>query len=139
MLVAIVLGSICGKTLYDKYLSSKELANDEGELYFLQEGVYTSKKALKNNTKNITPKLVITKDKKYYVYVGITKDIYNASKIKKLYNKKGYKINNEIKKVKDKNFIDNVNQFDTLMTNANSDDIMTIEEVILSNYQELIS
>ena len=139
MLIAVLLGSICGNIIYKKYDTSKKIAKDYQEVYFLEEGVYNSKESLTNNTKDLNPKLVINKDNKYYVYVGITKDLYNASKIKKLYNKQGYKIYNKIKKVSNKQFIDNVNQFDMLMMNANNSDIFTIEKVILSNYEELIS
>ena len=139
MLIAIILGTICGKIVYKQYNGSKKIAKDYQELYFLQEGVYNSKESLDNNTKDINPKLVVNKDKKYYVYVGITKDLYNASKIKRFYRKKGYKIYNKVKKVNNKEFVNNVNEFDILMMNANNSDIFVIEEVILSNYKELIS
>ena len=66
MLIAVSLGSICGSIFYKKYNSAKKIVKDYKEVYFLQEGVYTSKKSLEDNTKDINPKLVVNKDDKFY-------------------------------------------------------------------------
>ena len=74
MALAIVLGGVSGKLLFSKYENIDQLVfRDDKKVYFLEEGVYSTKKSLDSNTKEINPKLVVKDDDKYYVYVGITK------------------------------------------------------------------
>lgn len=139
MTIAILLGGFSGKLLFSEYENTSYVFKEGKKLYFLQEGVYSSKESLDSNTKEINPKLVITNNDKYYVYVGITGSSNNASKIKQLYNEKGYSIYEKEMKVNNLEFINNIDQFDILLDNASSDqDISTIQEVVLSNYEDLV-
>lgn len=88
--VATILGGISGKLLFSKYENIDKLVfNENKKVYLLQEGVYSSKSSLDSNTKDISPKLVVKNNDKYYVYVGITKNYNNAKKIKKCIMTKG--------------------------------------------------
>lgn len=140
MIVAIVLGGISGKILFSKYENIDKYAFKENEkVYFIQEGVYSSKSSLDNNTKDINPKLVVKDKDEYYVYVGITKNKNNAEKIKKIYNNKGYSVYNKQKNISNSEFLNNVEQFDILIKNTKLErDISTIQEVVLSNYEEMV-
>lgn len=139
MAVAVLLGSLCGKALYLKYKNASNVFNEGKKLYFLQEGVYSSKKSMEDNTKDINPKLVIPSKNKYYVYVGITGNVNNISKIKNMYESKGYSIYEKQIDVNNEEFINNIDQFDILVDSTkNNNDISTIEEVILANYEDLI-
>ena len=138
--VATILGGIGGKLLFSKYENIDELVfNENKKVYLLQEGVYSSKSSLDSNTKDISPKLVVKNNDKYYVYVGITKNYNNAKKIKKMYNDKVYNIYQKEKNIKSDEFLNNVEQFDVLVENTKKEqDISTIQEVILSNYEEMV-
>ncbi len=138
--VATILGGISGKFLFSKYENIDKLVfNENKKVYLLQEGVYSSKSSLDSNTKDISPKLVVKNNDKYYVYVGITKNYNNAKKIKKMYNDKGYNIYQKEKNIKSDEFLNNVEQFDVLVENTKKEqDISTIQEVILSNYEEMV-
>ena len=140
MIAAIILGGISGKILFSKYQDiDKYIFNSEKKVYFLEEGVYSSKKSLENNTKDITPKLVVKDNDKYYVYVGITKNIDNANKIKKIYTDKGYSIYQKEKNITDSEFLSNIEQFDILIESTKKErDISTIQEVVLANYEEMV-
>lgn len=139
MTVAIILGGLSGKILYNKYKSVSTVFDESKQLFFLQEGVYSTKESMEKNTKNINPKLIIPNNNKYHVYVGITGNYNNVSKIKKMYENKGYSIYEKKIDVSNKEFINNIDQFDILIDSTNSDnDISTIEEVILSNYEDLL-
>ena len=71
--------------------------------------------------------------------MGITKNYNNAKKIKKMYNDKGYNIYQKEKNIKSDEFLNNVEQFDVLVENTKKEqDISTIQEVILSNYEEMV-
>lgn len=140
IIIAVILGGVSGKILFSKYenLDNYVFSNDK-KVYFLEEGVYSTKKSLENNTKDINPKLVVRDDDKYYVYVGITKNQENAKKIKKMYTDKGYSIYEKEKNITDTEFLNNIEQFDVLVESTKKErDISTIQEVILSNYEEMI-
>ena len=140
MVVAIILGGISGMFLFSKYKDTSYVFNENKKLYFLEEGVYSTKESLESNTKDINPKLVIQDDNKYHVYVGITSDFRNVSKIKKMYKDKGYSIYEKEIEVDNSEFTSNISQFDILLESSKNDsDISTIEEVVLSNYENLIS
>lgn len=140
MVVAIILGGISGMILFSKYKDTSYVFNENKKLYFLEEGVYSTKESLESNTKDINPKLVIQDDNKYHVYVGITSDFRNVSKIKKMYKDKGYSVYEKEIEVDNSEFTANISQFDILLESSKNDsDISTIEEVVLSNYENLIS
>ena len=107
--------------------------------YFIQEGVYSSKEIMTENTKDIQVKTVDTINNKQYVYLGITRDNNNAKKIKDIYEKKGYQIYIKEQNLSNEEFYNNVTQFDILVNSTDKDsEILTIEEVVLANYEELI-
>lgn len=140
MAVAIILGGISGMFLFSKYKDTSYVFNDNEKLYFLEEGVYSSKESLESNTKNINPKLVIEKDNKYHVYVGITGNTSNVAKIKKMYKNKGYSVYEKEVEINNSEFFSNVGQFDILLDSSKNDrDITTIEEIVLSNYEDLVN
>ena len=107
--------------------------------YFIQEGVYSSKEIMAENTKDILVKTVDTLNNKQYVYLGITRDNNNAKKIKDIYEKKGYQIYIKEQNLSNEEFYNNVTQFDILVNSTDKEsEILTIEEVVLANYEELI-
>lgn len=139
MAVAIVLGTFTGKFLFSKVKSDSTVFSEREDIYFLQEGVYSSEESLNSNTKNISPKLVVKEDNKYYVYVGISKNLEVIKKIKNIYDKKGYPTYQKLVKVGNTEFLSNVEQYDLLSKGANKDnDLLTIQDVVLSNYEELV-
>ena len=138
MTVAILFGGLCGKILYQKYEDTSLVFNEEEKVYFLQEGVYSSEDSLNRNTKDISPKLVAKENDQYYVYVGISKSKDGIEKIKDIYEEKGYTTYQKEKNVTDESFLTNLSQYDILLDSAKtSDDILTIQEVVLSNYEEI--
>ena len=137
--IFVVLGAICGNYLYQKAPDSISVFQEDNAYYFLQEGVYSSKEIMQENAGDLTNKLTILEDNKYYVYVGITKTRENAEKIQKIYKDMGYQTYINEMKLDNEEFSNNVVQFDLLVKESDSaDDILTIEEVVLANYEELI-
>lgn len=139
MVASIILGSLCGKVLYSNYKNTNSVFASKEKVYVLQEGVYTSLSSLNRNTKDINPKTIVKKDNQYYVYVGITRDLEKLKKLKKVYNKKGYATYQKEINVDDAIFLANLDQYDLLLDSAKtSDDVLAIQEVVLSNYEELV-
>ena len=139
-LASIILGALSAMLLNSTY--KEKLVNtfsEEKTYYFIQEGVYSSKEIMTENTKDIQVKTVDTINNKQYVYLGITRDNNNAKKIKDIYEKKGYQIYIKEQNLSNEEFYNNVTQFDILVNSTDkASEILTIEEVVLANYEELI-
>ena len=135
--IFIGIGFILGNIIFEKNNLFKK--SNQETYYFLQEGVYSNKDILQNNLKNITKKTIDYEEDKYYVYIGITKDLEVAEKLQKIYEEKGYKIIQKEKNINSEEFSVNVDQFDLLIKSTSEEDqILTIEEVVLANYEEII-
>ena len=94
---------------------------------------------MKENIKDLTNKLIVLEDDKYYVYVGITKDKKIAERLKKIYKDQGVQTYIKDVFIDNEEFSNNVTQFDLLVNESSLvDDVLTIEEVILANYEEII-
>lgn len=94
---------------------------------------------MQENTKDLLVKTVDSKNDKQYVYLGITRDEKNAKKLKEIYENKGYQIYIKEQNLSNEEFYNNVTQFDILINSTNKEsEILTIEEVVLANYEELI-
>lgn len=139
-LIFILFGVISGYILNVRFnLNSIRTFKEEPKYYFLQEGIYSSLDILKENTKSLDVKLINKENDKYYVYLAITTKKENADKIKKIYDKKGYQTYIKEINLSNEEFYNNVIQFDLLIEHANKEEeILTIEEVVLANYEEII-
>lgn len=132
----IGLGFFSGELIFGSKKDIFKNFNSKDTYYFLEEGVYIDKKDL--NKDYVSKRLVEKSNKKYYVYVGITKDKEVIEKLKDIYNSRGISLSIKEKEVNSKEFFENVSQFDFLIKQTTEEDeILTIEEVILSNYEEI--
>lgn len=138
-IILIGLGFHLGNTLFNTKANILEIGKKKNEFYFLQEGVYSSKESVNSNMKHLSSKIIKKENEKYHVYVGITKDKNIAEKLKNIFQKKGYQIIIKEKEKASAEFSANVEQFDLLIkATDDEDEILTIEEVVLANYEESI-
>ena len=130
--IFLVSGLVVGNNLYNKVdLSTIQVFSEKNNYYLLEEGVYSKKEIMQSETRDLNPKVYEEKNGKYYVYVGITGNKDNAEKIQNIYKDSGFNI-----KI---NEISNLKQLDILINNTNNqDEILTIEEVVLSNFNKKI-
>ena len=136
-IIILITGIIVGRNIY---LSKTTQAFSNKDIYyFIQEGVYSSKSIMEENIKNMDLKVVDEIDNKYYVYLGITKDENIAKKLKEIYESLGYQIYIKELSLSNEEFNNNVTQFDLLINASTSTkEILTIEKVVLANYEEII-
>ena len=83
--------------------------------------------------------MVLEENGIYNVYAGITTKLSNASKIKDMYEKDN--VTSVIKPIIIDNveFINNLKQYDVLLSEVDSkDNLISINDVIISDYEELI-
>lgn len=137
--IFLIGGAFFGKYLYQNSSLAQAVFQQKEAFYFLQEGVYSSSEVMHENVKDLANKLTVKEDNKYYVYLGITKSKENAQKIKKIYDEMGYSTYIKEVNLSNDEFSSNVEQFDILVKESSStDDVLTIEEVVLANYDEII-
>lgn len=136
----LVTGLVVGNNLYSKIDPSVlSTFKESNEFFLLQEGIYNDKESMQNQTRDINPKVYEIKDDKYYVYVGITSNKDIAEKLKEIYKKNNIDVYIKNIKIKDKDFINNLNQFDILIESTNNpNEVLTIEEVVLSGFNNKI-
>ena len=136
-IIILITGIIVGRNIY-LYKSTQVFSNKD-IYYFIQEGVYSSKSIMEENIKNMDLKVVDEIDNKYYVYLGITKDENIAKRLKEIYESEGYQIYIKEVSLSNEEFNNNVTQFDLLINATTSEkEILTIEKVVLANYEEII-
>ena len=143
MLVAILIGAVLGNFLFEQYkLESETVIKEVNSTYFLVEGTYSTEtqetKAVTSNT-DIDPYIIVKEDANYIVYLAITASNDNLEKLKKMYKEKN--VNTSIKKmsIENEEFLATLEQMDILLNNAKTnDEITSITEVVLANYQEFV-
>ena len=132
LLVAIIIGFVLGSTIYNSF--KRNLDDSKYNAYLIQIGSF--KDDLEVNPNNY---LVLEEDGIYNVYAGITTKLSNATKIKNMYEKDN--ISSVIKPTVINNieFISNLEQYDLLLSEVeNKDNLLSINDVIISEYEELI-
>ena len=113
--------------------------DNEYNSYLLQLGVYNSKEEMNKKVKNIDSYMVIERNNKYYVYLGISTKKKNAEKLKEVFNEQNIDVSIKKSVINNIEFMSNLEQFDILLDNAtNNEDIMKVNEVILSSYEEMV-
>lgn len=138
-IIFIFIGFILGKMIFGNKIDLLKKIYNMDTYYFLQEGVYSDRSILQNNLSKLNKKVIDYNNDKFYVYVGITKDIKVAKKIKKIYKNMGISVYQKEKDISSSEFSNNVTQFDLLINATDEDDeILTIEEVVLANYDEIV-
>lgn len=137
-LLSIIIGFIIGKIIFNNKDILK-LSKEEDIYYFIQEGTYYDNNILENSMTSIKHKVFERKDDKIHVYIGITKSLDVAEKLINIYAKKDISTSIKEKSISNIEFKNNIEQFDLLIRDANSiDEILTIEEVVLANYEEIV-
>lgn len=129
-----LLSFLVADVVYQKYLEST--LGENGNVYFLQQGVYTNKESIKNIAANY---ITVTEENKYYTYLGMTMDKSLAEKIKDIYNEKKIPVYIKQVNVSNQEFLNELSQYDILL--KNTDDFSQIEnilETILSTYEETL-
>ena len=140
IVIAIVIGIIIGKYVFDqtKDEAKSVINNTDNYIYLMQYGVYNDIDNMKSSVENLNNYLYIKEDDGHHVYVGITKNEKNLSKIgdflgvtENIYNKR-VKVNNM-------EFLESLDQYDALIEQTDDKEVViNAEKQILSKYEELV-
>lgn len=138
LIIAIVSGALLGHTLFEKFKEEEQTVfNDMSPIYFLREGVYDNLEYALTSANKFDTKIIVKEKAKYYLYLAISKSEDNLASIKKIYNDKNLVV--ETKNISNESFLTALEQMENLFKKASSDEEkLTIEKVILANYEELV-
>lgn len=139
-IIFVIFGFLMGEVIFtNKDVILDSINNRSERYYFLQEGIYSDQEILENNLSKITHKIIDYNNDKFYVYVGITKNKDVADKLQRIYEQQGIQVIQKEKALDNEEFSNDVTQFDLLINATNEkEEILTIEEVVLAGYDELI-
>jgi len=142
ILSALLVGFLLAKFMinqYDKKENLKTVFNSYETLYFIQQGVYSTKESMEKNMSDFAYYIYNIENDKYYTYIGITKTKENSDKLKGFYEKLGYITYIKEINVDNIGFVELLNQYDQLLeTTEDENTIKAICSQVLSKYEELI-
>lgn len=121
---------------YDKNPVSLPVFNQTETAYLIQQGVYSSYESMQNNTTNLTDYIYSNLDGMFYVYIAMTLNEENVSKLQDYYKEKGITTIVKTTTLTDSDLITSIKQYDTILNQTN--DNMTIKEIckqVLSKYK----
>lgn len=140
--LSIVVGFFTTKFMFDQY-SNKEILTpvfNQGEnLYFIQQGVYSSVDSIKENLKNFNNYIYTIINSKYYVFIGITKNQEIVNKMQEFYKDNGYVTYVKEFKVRNKEFLMVVDNYDAVLKETNDEEVIkTVINQTIAKYKELV-
>ena len=124
---------------YDDKEGLTPVFNEQETLYFTQQGVYSTKESMMENTKMFPNYIYTIIDDKYYCFIGITKNKKNALKIKEFYKQKGYITYVKELKIGENEFLNVIEEYDLLLEKTEEEEtIEKIVEEVIQKYKELV-
>ena len=138
LIIAIASGTVLGHTLFEKFKEEEQTVfNYKTPVYFLREGVYDNLNYALENANKFATKIIVKDKAKYYLYLAISKNEDNLAMIKKIYNNNNLVV--ETKNINNESFLTVLDQMENLLKKtSNNEEKLTIEKVILANYEELV-
>ena len=137
--VSLCIGIFMAYFIISQYKSLDKItvSSKAEEVYFIERGIYSDKENMENNMKDFSNYIYNVEDNMYHTYIGISNNINNANKIKKVYKNLGYDLDIK-KKVTDNNdFINILSQYDDVLEKTEDEEsIKVICNQVLSNYEE---
>ncbi len=140
LLLSLTIGFSLGMLIYNQYKNSSESVFSENTpIYFLQQGVYSSKESMEENTKNISDYIYAVDNNQYKVFVSINTNFDNAKKIKQIFNDKGIDIYIKELNITNKAFVEKLKQYDELISSSADDAaILGLAKQIISEYELVV-
>lgn len=140
IVIAIICGAFLGNLVFQRFQSEeREVFKENNTTYFILEGVYENRSLAENAASKVDTKIIVKEDANYYVYLAITQNEKNKDRLLKIYQDKNIEVSVKEMVIEDSFFLTTLEQMDGLMEKATTnEEIMTINKVVLANYEELI-
>lgn len=141
-LSALLIGLVIGRFILNQYTFEGRIVSTfktNTTIYFVQQGVYSSKESMESSTTSLPYYIYNIEDNKYYVYIGITKNLENADKIKGYYEDLGYTTYVKEFNIDNEDFITVLSQYDVLLKESSDKEVIgTVCSQVLNKYEELV-
>lgn len=136
---ATLLGYLCASFIFKQYGASSLVFNENGNIYYLQCGAYSTYDASKVEIKGIEDKITIKEGDKYYSYIGMTTSSKLALNIQKMYKEKGIDIYIKNSYLENKDFISQLSQYDVLLDSSkNIEEVNSVLKTVLATFDEIV-
>lgn len=142
LIFCILLGGLMGKFMLDQYETNEKeisVALTSNTVYFIQQGVYSSKESMEENINNVSYYIYNESDGQYYAYIGMTLKTENTEKLKNYFKGIGYDTYVREFTINNASFLEVLQQYDLML--ENTDDSNTISAIcsqVLGKYEELV-
>ena len=137
--ICLILGLFFSKAIFNSY-NSKEILKaslNQEKIYLIQIGKFKNKKEMQLELESIDNYIYELKNKIYYAYAGIT--IRNLQKLENYFKKQGFAVYPKQINCNNLKFLDELNNYDNLLTNTNDDKtISDIQNQIINKYKEIV-
>ena len=140
-MLALSSGALLGKYTFDKYenVEVQNVININDGVYMLKYGTYDDVDEMFERVTDVERYVYIQGEDKVRAYVGIFASKKNAAKVKKIYDDKKIKTSIEKVNIYNDEFIQNLNEYEKLLSAADDENsLLIIEKQILSCYEELV-
>lgn len=137
--LALLVGFLLSNYMIEKYEKNPitlPVFNESETAYLIQQGVYSSYESMQNNTSNLSDYIYSNLDGMFYVYVAMTLNEENVSKLQNYYKDKGITTIVKTTTLNDSDLITTIQQYDTILNQTT--DKSTIKEIckqVLSKYE----
>lgn len=138
-ILCILVGFFMSDFMFRQYSKEETVSKENGNVYFMQIGVYSSLENMKENLKNIETYIYEEKDGLFYAYVGIVKTSENLEKVEGYFKSLNYVIYRKEKRVTNLAFLEVLNQYDVMLKETTDEKtIKAIMNQVISKYEELV-
>ena len=134
-MISIIFGNMIFYIYKKDAIDTIEVMNNQEYIYMVLYGSYNNMDKVNNLKLN---NYILENDNGYYrVYIGVSKSLENATKIKEIYNKLGN--NTYIRNIKMDNieFIDYLDNVESDFNSKSDNEILVIENNIINKYKEI--
>lgn len=139
IICAVLLGYLCASFIFNQYGVESLVFHEDGNIYFLQCGAYTTKEASEKDINGIDAKITVKEGEKYYSYIGMTTSNKIAKNIQEMYKEKGIEIYIKSNYLENDDFISQLNQYDVLLeASKNLEEVNSVLKTVLATYDEII-
>jgi CHASE3 domain sensor protein len=137
---AIVIGFVLGKYFFSQYEEKIDsVFQSDEKIYVLQQGVYSTMENVKKYTTK-AGNYIVEEDGKYFrVYVAITSNKNNLSRLREYFISKGNDIYVRELQTNNSVFLELLKQYDMLLESGSGDnELIQIEKQVIDKYEELV-
>ena len=137
--MAIMISLLFSKMIFSSYQTEKVMESF-GNVYYLQYASFTSKEVMNDNIKKLDNYLLYEIDNKYYVYLGIYRNLDIARKMNILFENNGLYTYIKNDYISDSSIIDVINDCDEeILEEDNTNEIFEINKKCIELIKRRVS